>query len=368
VRRLFAIASLIALGTCTTALIARGGRADAASTSPDTATRDRIMRFVRERFGIAESVPMTAEPLRASAQNGFLETALTVGEGAQKRTQSVYLTKDRRFLVVGNLYTLGSDPKSEIAQHVRTQFKVPETTRLVVGPLRTSPFPNFQATTVTADDGKTQQTQEFFVTRDNRWLVLGTIFNLTADPRREALRAINTANQPSQGPTTAPVTVVQYSDLQCPSCARFHEFLEKELVPRYGGKVRVVFKEFPLVNIHEWSLAGSIAAQCVYQIDPASYVRYRSQIYQNQSSINGTNARDRLLTLGEQIGIDRLKLATCMDAKVTLARVEENYREGTKVGVQSTPTSFINGRMIVGLPSVEEFYKAVDEALRGAGR
>jgi protein-disulfide isomerase len=189
---------------------------------------------------------------------------------------------------------------------------------------------------------------------------------LTIDPRREALRAIVTANQPSQGPPHAPVTIVEFSDLQCPMCARLHEFLEKELLPKYGDKVRLVFKEFPLVTIHDWTLTASIANQCVYQINPQAYAPFRSLVFQNQSSINATNARDLLLSYGEQVGVDRVRLAGCLDAKAALPRIEENAREGKILNIQFTPTCFINGRKVVGMPSADAYYKAVDEALRDA--
>jgi protein-disulfide isomerase len=205
---------------------------------------------------------------------------------------------------------------------------------------------------------------DFYVTKDNRCLVVGTIFNLTVEPRREVLRTIVTADQPSQGPASAPVTIVEFSDLECPMCARVHEFLEKELLPKYGGKVRVVYKEFPLPTIHDWSLLGSIANQCAYQINPATFAPYRSLIFKNRINLNATNARDLLLDYGEQVGLDRLRLGACIDSKASLPRIEENVREGNVLGVTATPTSFVNGKRLVGMESADVFYKAVDEALR----
>ena len=183
---------------------------------------------------------------------------------------------------------------------------------------------------MTADNGKQKSNQDFYVTKDNRTLVLGSVHNLGLDLKREALRTIATTNQPTLGPAHAPVTIVEYADLECPMCARLHEFLEKQLLPKYGDKVRVIFKEFPLVQIHDWSPAAAIANECVYQ------------------------------------GVDRVTLAACLDSKASLPLVDAGANEGKRLGIQSTPTCFINGRMLVGYPSAEAYYTAVDAALKVA--
>ena len=98
-------------------------------------------------------------------------------------------------------------------------------------------------------------------------------------------RLINTKNQPSVGPSNAPVTIVEYADLECPRCAYFQKFLEEELIPRYGNKVRIVFKEFPL-TFHTWSTTGAVANECAYVIDPSKFLNYRTLIFGSQATIN----------------------------------------------------------------------------------
>jgi protein-disulfide isomerase len=196
-----------------------------------------------------------------------------------------------------------------------------------------------------------------------RYLVTGSIFNLGGDPRQEVIRLISLQDQATQGPASAPVTLVEYSDLECPVCAHLHEELETDIVPKYGNKLRVVFKEFPLTTIHDWALTGAIAAQCTYQIDPSKYVAFRSVVYKNQERVTGEQARDMLLHYGAETGIDNLKLAACIDSQGSLSRVEANMREGEALGVGQTPTSFINGRTLVGAPPSTDIYKLIDEAL-----
>ena len=345
--------------------IAHGVARVKANAVDDTALDEKITTFVRAKFGIPDTVKITASPFQASNFQGFLASTIITDDGKQKKNTSVFLTADRRYLIVGLLFPLGKDPKNEIAQHIRQEFKVPETTTLTVGPFHDSGFPNFLAMTVAAQSDKGKQTEDFYATSDNHVFVMGKILNLGVDLRREALRTIVTTNQPSQGPAHAPVTIVEYADLQCPSCARLHEFLEKELLPKYGDKVRVIFKEFPL-PMHDWSQTAAIANECVYQIKPEAYAPYRSLIYQNQLGTNVANVRDNLLGYADQVGVDRVRLAGCLDSQASRPRVDEGTREAKRLEITSTPTSFINGRMLVGLPSAEAYYEAVDAALKEA--
>ena len=346
--------------------IARGAGKGKANATDDAALNEKVISFVRAKYGIPDTIKILAAPFQASNFPGFLTSTISTDDGKQVKNTSVFMTNDHHYLIVGFIFPLGKDPKSEIVQHVREQFKVKDDTTLTPGPFHDSGFTNFLATTVTADNGKGKQTQDFYITGDNRLLVLGSILNLGLDLRREALRTIVTTNQPSQGPAHAPVTIVEYADLECPMCGRLHEFLEKHLLPQYGDKVRLIFKEFPLVQIHDWSLTAAIANECVYKIKPEAFADYRSLVFQNQTTTNAINVRDNLLGYAALVGVDRDRLAGCLDSKASLERVDEGTREAKLLEVQSTPTCFINGRMLLGFPSPEAYYKAVDAALKEA--
>ncbi len=254
--------------------------------------------------------------------------------------------------------------REKVVHYVRERFSIPDSVEITATDLRDSIYPDFLETTVTLDDGKDKRSQALFVSRNMRYMVEGSIFNLSGDPRQEIVRLMNLKDQPAQGPSSAPVTLVEYSDLECPVCAHMQEELETEIIPKYGDKLRVVFKEFPLLTIHDWALTGAIAAQCTYQIDPSKYVNFRSAVYKNQTTITGDHARDMLLHVAAEVGIDNMKLAACIDAQGSLSRVEANIQEANALGVAQTPTSFINGRTIVGAPATADFFKLIDEAMR----
>lgn len=331
----------------------------------DAALREKVIAYVRERFGMPSTVAVTADNFKPSIHPNFEETTIHTDNGKNKANNIAYVTKDKKWLVIGKIFPVKSDPKAELITNLREHFKVPTTTQLSASDFHPSAYPNLLASTVSiVEANKPPELQEFYLTSDRQALVVGGIFSLTQNLRKTALQTIDMVNQARSGPANARVTIVEYADLQCPSCARMHDMLENDVLKKYAGRVRVIFKEFPLATIHDWTLTASIANQCVYQINPSLYSPFRSRVYQNQMGISAGNARELMLTYGEQLGIDRLRLAGCIDSKASLPRVEANFSEGKKVGVQSTPTLFINGKMVVGLPQASELHQQIEEALK----
>jgi protein-disulfide isomerase len=117
--------------------------------------------------------------------------------------------------------------------------------------------------------------------------------------------------------------------------------------------------------MHDWSFTAAIADQCAFEINPSTYLPLRTAIFRSQQLINITNLRDTLLTYGEQAGLDKVQLAGCLDSKASLPRIQRDMAEAKRIEVTSTPSVFINGRLMVGLPSEDAYYQAIDEALKG---
>ena len=332
-------------------------------------TDEKIMTYIHERFGVPDSVKLSLSALVPSpVAAGFNTTTVTVDDGKTQHTQVLLVSKDMRFLIMVNnsVVELHGNSTAEMAERIQELFKIPADRKVSVGEFKPSLSPDFKQGTVTVDDGKNPAKQDVpvLVTQDGKHLIVSELYNLGVDPRQLALRTISLHDAPTQGPATAPVTIVEYADLECPMCARMHDFIENTLLPRYGNKVRVVFKEFPL-PIHDWSMTAAVADQCAYQMNRAAYVPLRTAIYKNQQLINITNLRDTLLTYGEQAGLDRAQLAGCIDAKSSLPRIQRDMAEAKRNNVDRTPTLFINGRLMIGLPSEDVYYQAIDQALRG---
>jgi protein-disulfide isomerase len=346
---------------------AKGQPHSAVRTDPPTS--ERVAQFIRDRFGMPSNIKLTAGSLEPGPDPRFYQVELTTDDGKQTRQQVVTVSKDGHYLVASPLVPLNGDVDAAIVQQLRDQLRIPPAETLTAGPLHPSKFPGFLDTTITATSGTQTQTHDFFVTDDKKFLALGDVFDFTKDPRKEALRVISLKEMPTQGPATAPVTIVEYADLECPSCAHMHQFLENDLLPKYGGKVRVVFKEFPLA-MHQWAIAGAVANECAYQLDPSKFVPYRSLIFQHQSDVdavqtNSSQVRDLLLSYGQQVGLDRGRLAACFDAQSSKSRVDEGRHEGEELSVNQTPTFYINGKILAGGAPPDVFYQAVDDALKG---
>lgn len=256
--------------------------------------------------------------------------------------------------------------RDKVANYLRERFSVAKDATINVTPLRASIYPGFEVTTVTVEDGKNKASQQFYISKDGRYLIQGTIYGLNSDPRQEVEHLIQTQNQPTAGPANAPVTIVEYADLECPMCAEMQQFIEKQLLPKYGDKVRIVFKEFPLFSIHPWAVEAAVANECAYQMDPTKFLAYRSLIFENQKAIQKDTAGQQLLDFGAQAGLDREKLSACINSKASLPRVRQDFAEGEKLNVASTPTFFINGKLVPGPVAPEAFFKLVDEALAEA--
>lgn len=326
---------------------------------PAIASPASVIQYVRDRFEVPSTVSVDAQPVHRSQFPNFFQTSVTLDDGRQKRVSDVFITDDARCFIAGNLFAMTGTTSAEIARCVRDAVKLPATAEVRVGSFAKTAFPGFLKSSVTVRDVANVQTGELYMTQDRHT----GIFGLVLPFRRDFVeQLIDTRNQPSVGPANAPVTIVEYADLECPMCAYFQNFLESELLPRYAGKVRIVFKEFPIAS-HPWATTAAVANECAYQIGPSKFVSYRTLIFANQGTIVPTNLREQLLSLGEQAGLNRANLSKCLDTKASQSRIEAGRNEAQTLGVNKTPTFFVNGRIVVGIRSAQSFCSAVDEAL-----
>jgi protein-disulfide isomerase len=122
--------------------------------------------------------------------------------------------------------------------------------------------------------------------------------------------------------------------------------MRKMIPENYKEKVRVYFKDFPLESIHPWARPAAIAGRCVFRQDPLAFWKFHDWAYANQPQITAENFNSKLTAWAGTEGIDGVQLARCVDNKQTDGEVSRNIAEGRALGVDSTPTLFINGRKI----------------------
>ena len=187
----------------------------------------------------------------------------------------------------------------------------------------------------------------------------GPAVTVTIDPPRYTVAVA--ADDPALGPATAPVTLVEFSDFQCPFCARVMPTLKK-VKQTYGDKVRVVWKDFPLTQIHPQAFKASEAAQCARE--QGKFWELHDVLFANQQALMPDDLRKHAAA----VGVDLPKFNACFDASKYGERVQQQMGAGNQLGVGSTPTIFINGRMVSGAQPYEVFAGIIDEELARAGR
>lgn len=163
------------------------------------------------------------------------------------------------------------------------------------------------------------------------------------------------ANDPVRGAASAPVTIVEFSDYQCPFCARVNPTLE-QVRKTYGDKVKIVFKDFPLPN-HPQAPKASEAGHCAGE--QGKYWEMHDLMFANQRALNVPELKQYATTLG----LEAAKFTQCLDSGKHAGLVAAGMKQGESMGVNSTPTLYINGRALIGAQPFEAFRQIIDEEL-----
>jgi protein-disulfide isomerase len=164
------------------------------------------------------------------------------------------------------------------------------------------------------------------------------------------------STDPSLGRASAPVTLIEFSDFQCPFCQRVAPTL-KRLRETYGDRVRIVWKDFPLTQIHPQAFKAGEAAHCAG--DQGKYWEYHDKLFANQQLLQVEDLKKH----ASELGLDSTAFASCLDGSKHGERVRNGVAEGTRLGVNSTPTIYVNGRMLSGAQPYETFVTVIDEEL-----
>jgi protein-disulfide isomerase len=242
----------------------------------------------------------------------------------------------------------GPDPAT-VERFLRRQFAWPEEVQVTIGPYRPSPIPGLlQTTVVVIAQGKKHEAQ-YLATPDGQYLLPGPAFVLSSDPLAAVRAKMNLAESPSLGSPLAPVAIVEFSDLQCSFCKSMAGVLHNEIMPQYNGRVRLVFKNFPLPQIHPWAMPAALLGRCIYKrYGDAPFWSYEKWVFENQPAITAENFKDKTAAYAKENKLDGAQLAACMERQETKDAVERDISEATSLQLNATPTLFINGRRMVG--------------------
>jgi protein-disulfide isomerase len=254
---------------------------------------------------------------------------------------------------------------------VRSQFNVPQDYTVTIGARKPSQFPGYETLPVTFSRGAKTTPFDFLISTDGKTLARLETFDLAKEPAFN----IDTAGRPVRGNPAAKVTVVNFDDLECPYCARMHQALFPSTLDRYKDKVRFVYKDYPLSDMHPWAMHAAIDANCLAVQSPDVYWTYVDYLHAHGQEVNGEDrdinksfaALDRIARQeGTLAKLDSTKLDACL-AKQDETQVRASMKEGDKLGLDSTPSLFVDGERIVGAIPEDQVWIVIDRALRAAG-
>jgi protein-disulfide isomerase len=232
-------------------------------------------------------------------------------------------------------------------------------------------MPGYDKVPVTLSSGGHTSTHDFLVSKDNKTLIEWEKLDISQD----VMQSIDLRGRPVRGNKEAKVVIVNYDDFECPFCSRMHQTLFPSLLKTYGDEVKFVYKDYPLVEIHPWAMHAAVDANCLAAQSNDAYWDFADYTHDNQKQINGEK-RDikeadlRLGNLTHDIGqkrnLDLAKLDACTKKQDETA-VQASRAEGEKLGVEATPTMFVNGERLSGVIPEDEMRAIIDRALKDAG-
>jgi protein-disulfide isomerase len=290
----------------------------------------------------------------------------------------------RRFCGLALLVCVGCAAQSaspdldrKIERQIRAYYNsIPAQVDIKVGPRKASTeFPQYDEFTVTFSYQGKDQEQAFLVSKDGKTLARVTKIDMSKDPYEETMKKIDLTGRPVRGNKDAKVTIVNYDDFQCPFCQRMHDTLTNEILKTYGDKVRVIYKDYPLVEIHPWAKHAAVDANCLTQQNQDAYWGFADMIHSNAKTISQTqgfdaqaSAVDKIaLEQGSKAGINQAQLQACVKAQKDDA-VKASMVEAEMMGVSATPTLFINGVKLDGAVPAEELKAIINRALADVGQ
>ena len=242
-----------------------------------------IRQFVRDKYGIPGRIPIAIGPLSSSVNPAYFQTTVDVDDDYGSWAKMVSISRDGTYFVDGEMYRLGPDTQSAIQSVVREVLHSSSRVLISVGPLKAAEQRGFDEVLIRTKDGHMDQVRADYVTSDKRFFVVGGIYRIRT--AQDMIKSINMTEGVLLGPPTAALTIAEYVDYQCPTCAISHRLLRDYVLPRYRDRVRIAYKDAPL-PFHEWAVTAAVGLRCVYEIDPGAVGIVQSAIFADQWRID----------------------------------------------------------------------------------
>jgi protein-disulfide isomerase len=178
-------------------------------------------------------------------------------------------------------------------------------------------------------------------------------------PREITRYDVSIDDDPILGPEDASITIIEFSDFECPYCRRWHQEVLPQLIEDYPDQVRLVYRDFPLTSIHANAVPAAIAANCAAEQD--GYWEFNELLFNSEQGLSS----DAYQQYAEEIGLDMESFTECLDSNRYEDEVLADFEFASQLGIRSTPTFFINGIALVGAQPYEVFKQVIDQELAG---
>lgn len=339
---------------------------------PSKATADSFMRHM---FGYEPNASWTITGIKPSEAPGIAEIDLNMKSAQNSGERKLFVLAGHKQAMAGNMAAFpgeGARPSdTAINSFVRqmTGGTNPAIT-WTIGDVKPHAVSDLTQVVVMVNTPQGRGPVAFLVTADGKHALMGELLAFGADPfaanRTKLQKGIN---GPSRGPANAPVTIVEFADLQCPACKSALPVIQKLVAD--APNARFVFQQFPLTQIHHWAFAAAEYGECVHRESPAAFWKFVDAVYGAQEQITadtnntedaGKKAEAKLQELAAAAGVDGKKVAACANQPATAERVKQSVELGKELEIAGTPTLFIGGRKISNLGQLppEQLKKMVD--------
>lgn len=251
-----------------------------------------------------------------------------------------------------------------LAEHIRESYNVPSAVEITVSAPAEAGVPGFKKAAVTFKRGENSQQDTIWVSDDGKHYMLGAFKDMTTNPDQERIAKLDLTGSPARGPKKAPVTIVQYTDFECPFCQKGYEIMQQRIIKDYAGKVRWIYKALPLVAIHAMAEPAAMGAECAKLQGEDKFWKVHDSLFEAQRELSPDTLAQKLADFVKKAGGDVKAFETCYEAKKTLGAVSKDAAEAEALGISGTPAFLVNGHLVSGA-DYATIKRLVDEALQG---
>jgi len=337
----------LALGFCLPACSAQDKNGSKAATQEDSA---RVLARVNGKAITAGEVRAEGSDQFELLEREYLQRKHEIAETQLKKmVQDRLLDAEAAARGASKDKLLADIKPAEVTDADLEAFYEKNKSRIPPGTSKEAVMPQIKA--YLAQNGQQEARDKYFKTLEAKYKV---------DYLLEPMRVEVAANGPARGPAGAPVTIVEFSDFQCPFCSRITPTLE-QVVSKYGNKVRLVFRQFPL-PMHPNAAKAAEASLCANE--QGKFWEMHDAMFKDQAglAVDGLKSKAAGIT-----GINAASFNSCLDSGKETPAVQSDMKAGTKAGVNGTPAMFVNGRFISGVVSADDLSKVIDEELKRKG-